>query len=77
VPPAALPAQSEIIIDPVSNGECILNIPQTILAGAKMVVATNKKFKINGLIYNARICLDFSRILSLVILRISRICKVS
>jgi len=48
VPPAVLPDQSEIIIDPVSNGECILNIPQTILAGAKMVVATNKKFRING-----------------------------
>ena len=48
IPPPSLPAGAEIIIDPVSNGECILNIPQTVLAGAKLTVHTGKKFRVNG-----------------------------
>ncbi len=48
IPPATLPAGAEIIIDPISNGECVLNIPQTVLAGAKVTVQPNKKFTING-----------------------------
>lgn len=48
IPPSSLPAGAEIIIDPVSNGECFLNIPQTILAGGKITVMANKKFTING-----------------------------
>jgi hypothetical protein len=48
IPPAILPADDEIIIDPVSNGECILNVPQTISTGGKITVQSNKKFRING-----------------------------
>jgi len=48
IPPSSLPAGAEIIIDPVTNGECILNVPQTVLAGAKLTVLQNKKFTING-----------------------------
>lgn len=48
VPPASLPAGAEIIIDPAGNGECVLDIPQTIQSGAKITVVANKKFRING-----------------------------
>ncbi|MEP7111555.1 MAG: PQQ-dependent sugar dehydrogenase [Ferruginibacter sp.] len=48
LPPAVLPASSEIIIDPVSDGECVLNIPQTISAGGMITVSPNKKFRITG-----------------------------
>ena len=48
IPPSTLPAGAEIIIDPISNGECVLNILQTVLAGAKVTVQLNKKFTING-----------------------------
>jgi hypothetical protein len=37
----------EIIIDP-SNGECILNVPLTILKGAKVTVAPGKKLILQG-----------------------------
>lgn len=48
IPPASLPLMNEIIIDPESNGECVLNIPQTILPGGKFIVQSNKKFRITG-----------------------------
>ncbi|MEP7142047.1 MAG: PQQ-dependent sugar dehydrogenase [Ferruginibacter sp.] len=48
IPPASLPAASEIIIDPALNGECVLNVPQTILTGGKITVKPNKKFRIMG-----------------------------
>ena len=48
IPPASLPSAAEIIIDPAINGECVLNVPQTILAGGKITVIANKKFRING-----------------------------
>jgi hypothetical protein len=48
IPPPTLPAGAEIIINPESSGECILNIPQTVSAGAKLTVQSNKKFNING-----------------------------
>ena len=48
IPPSSLPSGSEIIIDPLIDGECILNIPQTILTGAKITVEPNKNFRING-----------------------------
>ena len=48
IPPASLPAAAEIMIDPISNGECVLNIPQTILSGGKLTVRANKKFRITG-----------------------------
>lgn len=48
MPPAVLPANSEIMIDPIQNTECILNTPQTISPGAKITVATGKQFIIQG-----------------------------
>lgn len=48
IPPPVLPSGAEIIIDPVANGECVLNTIQTINAGAKCTVRLNKKFRVNG-----------------------------
>ncbi len=46
IPPAALPAHFEIIIDPKGSEECVLNIPlQVIQAGATITVATGKKLR--------------------------------
>jgi len=47
-PPAILPAGNEIIINPIGDGECIINQPQTISSGAKITVITGKKLKVNG-----------------------------
>lgn len=46
IPPSTLPAGAEIIIDPVANGECVLNTIQTVSAGAKFTVRSNKNFRI-------------------------------
>ena len=48
IPPATLPAGAEIIIDPLANGEAVLNITQVISAGAKFNVKTNKNFRVPG-----------------------------
>ena len=48
IPPAVLPACSQIFIDPVAGGECLLNTVQTISPGAKITVMSGKKFKIPG-----------------------------
>jgi subtilisin-like proprotein convertase family protein len=47
-PPASLPSGSQIIINPTSNGECILNVTQTISQGASIKVLTGKKFRVPG-----------------------------
>ena len=46
IPPATLPSGSEIIIDPVSTGECVLDIQQTISTGAEITVQPGKKLRI-------------------------------
>ncbi len=48
IPPSVLPACSQIFINPPTDEECILNINQTIAAGAKITVMTNKKFRVPG-----------------------------
>jgi hypothetical protein len=48
IPPAVLPAGSEIVIRTPDRGECILNVPQTISAGSKLIVEDNKHFRISG-----------------------------
>ena len=49
VPPVSLPSCFEIFIDPRSTTECVLNIPQQIInSGAKITVATGKKFRLPG-----------------------------
>ncbi len=48
IPPAVLPAFSEIIIDPIPNGQCVLNISQTIAKDAIIIVKTGKKMIVPG-----------------------------
>lgn len=50
LPPANLTAPNEILIDPIVNGECVLqlNTAQTISNGAKITVASTKKFRIES-----------------------------
>jgi hypothetical protein len=47
-PPSILPSGTEIIINPLGAGECILNQLQTISSGARLTVINGKKIKING-----------------------------
>ncbi len=46
IPPATLPAGSEIVIAPQPGGECVLNTPQQISQGAKITIATGKQLRI-------------------------------
>ena len=48
LPPAVLPANSQIIIDPADNGECVADIPYTVTTGKKIIVLSNKKLAIKG-----------------------------
>jgi glucose/arabinose dehydrogenase len=48
IPPAVLPSGSEIVISPANGGECVLNVPQTVSAGSKIIVEDNKRFRIAG-----------------------------
>jgi phosphatidylserine/phosphatidylglycerophosphate/cardiolipin synthase-like enzyme len=47
-PPATLSVGSQIIIDPISNGQCVLNIPYTLSQGAIITVNQTKKFVVAG-----------------------------
>ena len=47
IPPATL-SGGYIFIDPVSNGECVLNIVQHLTGENKLIVNTGKKFRITG-----------------------------
>ena len=48
IPPSTLVNNAEIIINPISSGECILDINQMISLGAKLTVQTGKKFRVIG-----------------------------
>ncbi len=48
IPPATLPANCTIRIRPVADGECVLNVQQTIPAGTQIIVENDKQFRING-----------------------------
>ncbi|MEN9570186.1 MAG: hypothetical protein RL172_1417 [Bacteroidota bacterium] len=48
LPPSSLTGNAVIVIDPPLNGECILNVPQSIMAGATLRVMAGKKLKLNG-----------------------------
>lgn len=48
VPPPAMPAGSQIIIDPLPGGVCVLNISYTTSAGSHITVAAGKSFLIQG-----------------------------
>lgn len=48
VPPATVPSGIQIIIDPAPGGECVLNVNQTILSGASIMVRGNKRLRVPG-----------------------------
>jgi hypothetical protein len=48
IPPAILTGNAEIIISPVTNGECIVNVSQQISAGTKITVKQGKKIRLPG-----------------------------
>lgn len=48
VPPASLPAESRIVINPVSGGNCVLNVPYTVPVGVLLSVAPGKQFVVQG-----------------------------
>jgi hypothetical protein len=47
MPPSVLPSYDQIIIKPISGGECILNVPQTISSNASLKIEPYSKFLIN------------------------------
>lgn len=48
VPPASVSPGSKILIDPVTGGECMLDIPYNLAAGATITVANGKAFLVKG-----------------------------
>ena len=48
IPPAVLSSGSQIVIDPLVNGECVLNGLQNINQGASILVKSGKKLRIIG-----------------------------
>lgn len=48
IPPAILSSGSQIIIDPVAGGVCVLNISYTLSAGAVFTVMAGKNLSISG-----------------------------
>lgn len=46
IPPSPLGPCGEIIIDPPTGQECVLNVPQVVQLGAKITVRPNKKFRV-------------------------------
>jgi len=43
-----LDKEATITISPITGGECILNVPQTIAAGANLVIPSNVKLTVSG-----------------------------
>lgn len=48
MPPPVMPSDSQIIIDPLPGGACVLNINYTTSAGSPIIVAAGKHFLIQG-----------------------------
>jgi hypothetical protein len=48
MPPASLPANSQIIINPTGATDCILDTPQIILPGGKITIMPGKVMKVVG-----------------------------
>lgn len=48
IPPAILPAGDQILIYPLLNGECVLNVPQAIPSNSSLIVAKGKKFTVQS-----------------------------
>ena len=50
IPPAVLPANASIVINHTAGGNCILNVSQTISAGANLTVVTGKNLLVPGVL---------------------------
>jgi len=48
IPPATLPSGDTIVINPGAGDSCVLNVSQTISAGAYLIVATGANFVVRG-----------------------------
>lgn len=48
MPPTHVLHCAEIIIDPINNGECVLNTEQVVSPGARITVVAGKKFRVIG-----------------------------
>jgi hypothetical protein len=48
VPRSILPVGSQILINPPTSGECVVNINQTVPAGASLIVTAGKKCGYQG-----------------------------
>lgn len=48
MPPSLITAGSQIMIDPAPGGKCLLNIPYTLSPGAKLTVAAETEFVVQG-----------------------------
>jgi hypothetical protein len=46
IPPSVLPSCATIIISPRGDSECVLNRPQTISPGAKLIVSPEKRLRV-------------------------------
>jgi photosystem II stability/assembly factor-like uncharacterized protein len=46
IPPASIPANVFVTIDPIANGECLLNVPLTLQQGAILKIKSNRKLRI-------------------------------
>ncbi len=47
-PASSLTGNHRIFINPLITGECILDVPYTLSAGARLVVSKGRKFRVNG-----------------------------
>jgi hypothetical protein len=47
-PPSVVTASSEIIIDPVAGGKCVLNVPYVLNPGVNLTVRPGKNFVVGG-----------------------------
>ena len=48
IPPSTLPSGGSIVINHAAGGQCVLNVSQTVLAGANVTVLTGKNLVVSG-----------------------------
>lgn len=48
IPPPILTTGNTILIDPLTDGECVLNVKQTVATGATLKVLSGKNFRVMG-----------------------------
>ncbi|UEG48895.1 right-handed parallel beta-helix repeat-containing protein [Ferruginibacter lapsinanis] len=52
IPPTTLSGNELIIIDPIANGECILNVEQHVENNSQLIINSGKKIKVSNMIIN-------------------------